>query len=271
MSSTGEGFEHDLFVGAEERNPQRAARQAGEKPRLRRFYKVAVAAPAAGGFAILLDGKPLRTPAKAGFVAPNEALAQAVAAEWEGQGEYIEPATMPLTRLANSAIDGVAARMAEVEADAAKYAGSDLICYRAGEPEGLAKAEAEAWDPLLRFAREKCGARLLLVEGLIHQPQPETAVAALAASIRAYVGDGPASPFRLAALHAMTALSGSCVIALAVATGEIGADAGFDAAQVDEDYQLRLWGADSEALARRERRREEMHAAAQMSWLAGRA
>ena len=184
--------------------------------------------------------------------------------------EVIEPAIMPLTRLANSALDGVTARFAEVEADVGKYAGSDLICYRAGEPEALTRAESEAWDPLLRFARERCDARFILAEGLTHQAQPQAAVMAFRAAIRAYVGSGAAASFRLAALHAMTTLTGSCVIALAVAMGEFGVEAGFDAAQVDEDHQMRLWGDDAEALGRRERRLGEMRAAAQMSALVGR-
>jgi len=271
MKDGRDGFEGAFFVDGQERNALRNARQAGEKPRLRRFYKEVATGPAAGGVTVLLDGKPLRTPAKAAFVAPSQALAQAVAGEWAAQGDEIEPATMPLTRLSNSAIDGVAARMVEVEADAAAYARSDLICYRAGEPETLSRAETRAWDPLLLFARERLGARLVVAEGVMHQAQPEPAVAALAGAMRAHVGEGPAAPFRLAALHAMTTLSGSLVIALAVAMDEIDVDAGFDAAQVDEDYQLRLWGADSEALARRERRCEEMRAAAQMWRLAGRA
>lgn len=269
MADEGDGFEQGFFVGDIERNPLRTAKQLGEKRGPRRFYKEAVAAPVPGGFAVLLDKRSARTPAGATLIAPSEALAQALAAEWDAQGEQIDPAAMPLTRLTNSALDGVAARLAEVEADVAKYAGSDLICYRAGEPEALARAEAEAWDPLARFARETCGARLILVEGLVFRPQPEAAVAALAAAIRDYVGAGAAAPFRLAALHAMTTLSGSCVIALAVARGEIDADAGFAAAQVDEDCQMRVWGADSEALARRERRLGEMRAAAQMARLAG--
>ena len=169
---------------------------------------------------------------------------------------------MPLTRQANSAIDGVAPRMAEVEADVVKYAGSDLICYRADGPDSLVRAQTEAWDPLVQFAREKCGARLILCEGVTFHPQSSEALAAVAARARAHVGAGAGSPFRLAALHAMTTLTGSCIVALAVALREIDAEAGFAAAYVDEDYQMRVWGADAEAMARRERRRDEMRAAA---------
>jgi chaperone required for assembly of F1-ATPase len=269
MAEETDGFDAGFFIGDKERNPLRAAAQPGETRRPRRFYKEAAAAPVEGGFALLLDNRRARTPAGAALIAPSEALAQALASEWSAQGESVDPASMPLTRLANSALDGVAARLAEVEADVAKYVGSDLICYRAGEPEALARAEAEAWAPLVRFAREKCGAKLTLVEGVVFQPQPRAAVAALAAAIKNYVGADAAAPFRLAALHAMTTLSGSCVIALAVATGEIDAEAGFAAAQVDEDYQMRVWGADAEALARRARRLGEMCAAARMAHLVG--
>lgn len=269
MADETKGFDANFFVEAGERNPLRAARQAGERRLPRRFYKEARTAPVARGFAVLLDGKQARTPAGAALIAPSAELAQALALEWGSQGELLDPAAMPLTLLANTALDGVAARLAAVEADVAKFAASDLVCYRAGEPEALIRAEAEAWDPLLRFAREKCGARLILVEGVIFQAQPATALAALAQAIRAFVGTGAGAPFRLAALHTITTLAGSCVIALATALGEIEVDAAFAAAQVDEDYEMRVWGADVEALARRERRFGEMRAAAQMAQLAG--
>jgi chaperone required for assembly of F1-ATPase len=269
MADEGNGFAAGFFVGAQERNPLRAASQPGEKRGPRRFYREVTTAPASGGFAVLLDKKGARTPAGGALVAPSEALAEAAALEWAAQDEWLDPAAMPLTRLMNSALDGVALRLAEVEADVVRYAASDLICYRAGAPEALARAEAEAWDPLARFARDKCGAKLAFVEGIVFRPQPEAAVAALAAAIRDYVGAGAGAPFRLTALHAMTTLSGSCVIALAAAIEEIAADTAFAAAQVDEDYQMRVWGADAEALARRERRRVEMRAAAQMAVLTG--
>ncbi|HMK89456.1 MAG TPA: ATP12 family protein [Methylocystis sp.] len=267
MSNAGDGFEQDVFVGAEERKPVRSAPQPGEKPRVRRFFKEVATAPIEGGFAVLLDGRSLRTPARVQLILPTQALAEAVAQEWAGQGETLDPASMPLTKMANSAIDGVAQRLAEVEADAVKYAESDLVCYRAGEPQSLKRAEAAAWDPLVRFARETCGARLSLVEGVMFQQQPRSAVAALADAVRRHVSSDASAPFRLAALHALTTLSGSLVIALAVALGEIDAEAGFTAAQVDEDHQMRQWGADAEALAGRERRRSELLAAAQMGRL----
>jgi chaperone required for assembly of F1-ATPase len=251
-----------LFVGARERDPLRAVAEGGKPKRLARFYKEVSVAPQAPGFAVLLDGKPLRTPARAPLLASSQALAEAIAEEWKNQAEQIDPQRMPLTRLANSAIDGVGPRMAEVEADAAKYAGSDLVCYRAGDPEALVAAQREAWDPLLAFIRERCGARFALSEGVIHHAQPAQTLEAIGRLLRETVGEGGGAPFRLAGIHSMTTLSGSLVVALAVALRHLDADAGFAAAHVDEDFELRVWGMDEEALMRRERRLEEMRAAA---------
>lgn len=258
-----------MFIAPSQRDPLRAVAEGGKPKRLARFYKTVAVAPQAQGFAVLLDGKPLRTPARAPLLTPTEALAQAIAKEWEQQGDHVEPGQMHLTRLANSALDGVASRMDEVEADAAKYAASDLVCYRAGDPESLVEAQSEAWDPLLAFLRERHGARFSLSEGVIHHAQAPETLEATARLLHEVVGDGPAAPFRLAGIHAMTTLSGSLVVALAVALRQIDADAGFAAAHVDEDYQLRVWGGDAEALERRARRLEEMRAAAQCVALAG--
>ncbi len=134
MSDEPAGFGDDFFVAPGERDPVRAARDAA-RPLPRRFYSEATAAPAEGGFALLLDGRTVRTPGKRGIIVPSRPLADALAAEWAGQGEAIDPSTMPLTRIVNAALDGVATHMAEVEADTIKYAASDLICYRAAEPE----------------------------------------------------------------------------------------------------------------------------------------
>jgi len=269
MSTRNDDLASALFIEGGERDPMRSAARGGRPVLPKRFYKKAEAAPAVGGFAVLLDGKPVRTPARGVLVLPTQALAQALAAEWDAQGESLDPNLMPLTRLANSAIDGVASQMAEVEADVVKYAGSDLICYRAGGPDSLVCAQAEAWDPLVQFAREKCGARLILCEGVTFHPQAPEALAAIAARVRTHVGAGAAAPFRLAALHAMTTLTGSCIVALATSLREIDVEAGFTAAHVDEDHQMRVWGADAEAMARRARRLDEMRAAARLSALAG--
>jgi chaperone required for assembly of F1-ATPase len=258
-----------LFVDGRERDPLRWVAEEGKRKILKRFYEEASVAPQGEGFAVLLDGKALRTPARAPLLVPTQASAQAIAAEWAGQGETVDPASMPLTRLANSALDGVAPRMAEVAADAARYAESDLLCYRAAEPESLVRAQNEAWDPPLAFIREKCGARFVLSEGVIFHAQAEESLQAVAALLNETVGRTPAAPFRLAGLHVMTTLTGSVLLALAVALRFRDVEAGFAAARVDEDHQMRVWGEDVEALTRRARRLEEMRAAARLAALAG--
>jgi chaperone required for assembly of F1-ATPase len=172
---------------------------------------------------------------------------------------------MPLTKLMNTALDGVAGQMAEVEAEVAKYAASDLICYRAGAPESLAAAQSSAWDPLVAFARDRLGAKLALAEGVMFIEQPQEALDAFARAVRDYVGEGPSAPLRLAALHVMTTLTGSAIIALATALRKLDAAAAWAAANVDEDWQMRAWGADAEALARRAERLKEFEAAATLA------
>ncbi|MGJ0393414.1 MAG: ATP12 family chaperone protein [Methylocystis sp.] len=261
MPNVPTGFDADFFVAGSERDPVKTARDPA-RPLPRRFYKEAATGEAEGGFSVLLDGRPLNTPAKRRVVVPSRDLAEALAAEWAGQGEHIDPATMPLTKLVNSAIDGVAQQMADVEAELVKYAGSDMICYRAGEPESLAAAQRAAWDPLLAFARDRFGARLTLAEGVMFAAQPEASTVALAAAVRAHVGEGAAAPLRLAALHVMTTLTGSLILALAKALNQIDLGEAWAAAHIDEDYQMQAWGADAEALARRDARFKEMAAAA---------
>lgn len=264
MSKEPIGLDSDFFVSAGERDPVKAAREPA-RPLPKRFYKEAAAAPKEGGYGIFLDGRPVNTPAKHPLLAASLPLAEAIAAEWANQGETIDPATMPLTKLMNTALDGVAGQMEEVEAEVAKYAGSDLICYRAGEPESLAAAQSAAWDPLVAFARDRLGARLALAEGVMFIEQPREALDAISRTLREYVGDGAGAPLRLAGLSVMTTLSGSAVIALATALSEIDVAAAWDAANVDEDWQMRAWGADAEAMARRAARFKEFEAAAMLS------
>ncbi|WP_457796109.1 ATP12 family chaperone protein [Methylocystis sp. S23] len=264
MTNEPTGFGADFFVPESERDPVKAARDPARRPP-KRFYKEAAVEESEGGFSVLLDGRPVNTPARRRVVVPSRALAEALAAEWAGQGETIDPAAMPLARLVNSAIDGVAQRMDEVAAELVKYAGSDMICYRAGEPESLAAAQRAAWDPLLAFARDKLGARLILAEGVMFAAQPEAAIQALASAIRAQTGEGPGAPLRLASLHVMTSLTGSLILALAKSLNEIDLATAWAAAHIDEDFQMRAWGADAEALARRDARFKEMAAAAFLS------
>jgi chaperone required for assembly of F1-ATPase len=200
----------------------------------------------------------MRTPAKGVLAVPSRALAEAIAAEWEAQRDRIDPAVMPLTRLVNSALDGVRGREGEVRAEIAKYAASDLVCYRASEPEGLARRQAELWDPVLAWSRGTLGADFRTAEGLMPVAQPEAVHAAVA---RELAGEGA---LRLAALHVMTTLMGSALLALAHARGAVSAEAAWSAAHVDEDWQIARWGEDADAAARRQRRWAEMQAASRM-------
>ncbi|HRD78310.1 MAG TPA: ATP12 family protein [Hyphomicrobiaceae bacterium] len=206
-------------------------------------------------FRVLLDGRPVRTPAKALVVLPTERLARAVAAEWEAQGDEIKPASMPLVRLVNSALDGVRGREAEVAADIAKYAASDLVCYRAESPAELVQRQVAHWDPLLDWAAEALGCRLARTTGLMPVTQAEAAIKAVLAAIDAK------DIYRLAALHVATTLLGSAILGLALMRRRISGDAAWTAAHVDEDWQAEQWGHDGEAEERRAARRRDLGAA----------
>ena len=223
--------------------------------KVKRFYATAKAGETEGGFAVQLDGRIVRTPAKRQLVAPTRALAEAIAAEWAAQGETIAPASMPLTRLAHSALDGVAEALEATIAEITAYAGSDLVCYRATEPEALAARQAAAFDPALAFAERTLGARFSLAGGIMHVAQPEESLAAVRAAI-------PREPFAVTALQGLTSLSGSALLALAVARGAMTVEAAWAAAHVDEDFQSERWGADEEAMRRREGRWRDFAAAA---------
>jgi chaperone required for assembly of F1-ATPase len=241
------------------RDPMRAA-QANMRPLpVRRFYKAVEVREADGRHALMLDGRGARTPGRNPLVAPSRALMLKVAAEWDRQHETIDPAGMPLTRLLNSAIDGVAHTMAETRADILRYAGSDLLCYRAEEPENLVERQAHAFDPVLSWAAETLGARFNVTAGVMHVAQPHAALKGIGAALEAY--DDPAA---LAALSAMTTLTGSALLALAVARGLLSPESAWQAADIDEDFQAERWGADAEASVRREARWREFEAAAIM-------
>lgn len=259
----GDDLSSAIFIGDAERDPLRAAQKDQRRALPKRFYKEATFAAAEGGFAILLDGRPVRTPAGAQLALPSEPAAALVAAEWAAQGDAIDPATMPVTRLVNSALDGVARDIAGVAADIVKYLGSDLVCYRAGEPATLVAAQAALWDPVLEFARRAFGARFALAEGVMFVDQPVAATAAAGRVVEAHANacDGA---LRLAALHSMTTLTGSALIALAHVCGHFDVRQAWDAAHVDEDHQMRLWGMDAEALARRSVRFVDMKAASDL-------
>lgn len=229
----------------------------------KRFYKKAGIAQSDGRWAVQLDGRPVRTPARAELAFAERALAEAVAAEWDAQGEQVDPRTMPLTRLVNSALDGVAGREREVNDDICSYAGTDLVCYRAAQPRELVALQARHWDPVLEWSTEALGARFVLAEGIIHQAQPETSLAHVRAALKGY------DPVALAALHVITTMTGSALLALALARGHLTADQVWTAAHVDEDWQISQWGEDAEAAARRAVRRIDFDAAVRALNLGG--
>ncbi len=224
------------------------------RPLPKRFYKEAAVAGEEAPFAIALDGRPVKTPLKRPLAMPQRALAEAVAAEWQRQGEHVDPATMPLTRLANTALDRVAGDEARIIAEIAEYVGSDLLCYRAEGPEGLIEREARHWDPVLVWARAHLAHPFIATTGLVHQPQPEPTLAA----VREHLARRDA--FVLTALHNMATLTGSALLAMAVEAEHLDADAAWAAAHVDEDWQIEQWGADEEAERRRQARRDEFDA-----------
>jgi chaperone required for assembly of F1-ATPase len=239
--------------GLERIDPTESARRSMRALK-RRFYQEAAVRDGAAPFGIVLDGRPIRTPARRALAAPSLPLAEAIAAEWRAQTEFIVPAAMPLTRLANTIIDGVAAAQDEVADEIANYLGSDLVCYRAATPEGLVARQGRHWDPILAWAAATLGATFAVGEGVIHVPQPADAVARARAAI-------PRDPWRLGALHAVTTLTGSALMALALARGDIGLDAAWAAAHVDEDWNMGFWGRDAFALERRAYLFAEMQAA----------
>jgi chaperone required for assembly of F1-ATPase len=225
------------------------------KPGAKRFYKEVAVAEDGGGFALLLDGKPVKTPAGHALRAPTRALAESIAGEWRAQGDIIVPDTMPLTKSLNTVLDRVAAHREEIIEDLAKYAGSDLLCYRADSPAELMLRQQEAWDPWLAWASERHGARLLVTLGMSHIVQSEEALARLRAAIAAH------DDHALVALHAAITITGSAVLGLAFAARAITGEAAMQAALVDEDYQAELWGRDLEAERLRARRLAELKAA----------
>jgi len=224
-------------------------------PLPKRFYKDVTVAPAEDGFAILLNGKPVRTPRKLPLRVPTRALADAIAAEWAAQKERVDPASMPLSKLAITAIDGVASHMADVAAEIVKFAGSDLLCYRAEAPEALRVLQAAAWDPMLRWAEDELGVHLATAKGVMPVTQRQESLARVAAAV------APFEAMALTSLHVLTTLTGSAILALAHAAGRISAEAAWAAAHVDEDWQVSQWGVDVEAAERRARRWAEMQAA----------
>ena len=222
---------------------------------MKRFYKQAVAQPAEMGFEIRLDDRPVKTPARHPLRLPSQALAQAVADEWNSQGEEVDPRSMPLTGLANAAIDRIAPDPEAFAAGLARYGESDLLCYRADSPDALVRRQAELWDPILAWARRRFDIDFEIVCGIMHRPQHEGTLRQLAHAVAAR------EPFELAALSPLVTIGGSLVVALALAEEAIDLDTAWAAATLDEAWQAEQWGEDAEAAATLEARRREFAAA----------
>jgi chaperone required for assembly of F1-ATPase len=234
----------DEVAGQSAVDPMESARRSSRAVQRKRFYSSADVGQTDGGFTITLDGKPIKTPSGRTVIVPVRSLAETIAAEWNAQGEFIDPLTMPVTRFANSVVQGVVENVAAVSDDVTKYFGSDLLFYRAGHPEGLVAREAAHWDPILFWVAETLGAHFMLAEGVMHVRQPPSAIAAARGAL-------PADPWAIAALHVITALTGSALLALALFHGVIEADQAWAAAHVDEDWNAEKWGVDAEMAARR--------------------
>lgn len=231
-----------------------------ERPLPARFYATASVGE---GNEILLDGRPVKTPMKARLVLPTRALAEAVAREWQAQEKAINPGLMPFTKYANTAIDRAVSERETVLDDFARYAGSDLVCYRAEKPPALVDMQALHWNPVIDDARVTLGVPFRLAQGIIHVAQEPAAIAA-ARSAAALL-----DPFRLTILYNLTTLTGSALLSLMVVQGRASAEQGWAAAHVDEDYQIAEWGADEEAMARRAARRVDYDALTGMLVLLG--
>lgn len=229
---------------------------------MKRFYTKAAAAPCEGGHGIVLDGRPVRTPARALLAVPNAAMAEAIVAEWAAQGEDIDPASMPMTGMANAAIDQIAPDTAAFSATISVYGESDMLCYRADGPDTLVARQAEQWQPLLDWAARHYGVEFAVTQGILHTAQPPETLARLTAAAAAHC------PFTLAALSKLVPISGSLVIGLAAVEQAFPIAQLWQAAELDELWQAEQWGDDDEALARRTLRHAEFVMAAEFAGLA---
>ncbi len=235
--------------------PTRVAEPSRESALPKRFYKAADVVREGDTFTVALDGKPVRTPGRKALSVPNETLARSMAAEWAAQKERIDPMTMPLTRLVNTALDGVAADMQAVREDIVRFAGTDLLCYRATGPEPLQERQEAVWGAVLEWAQAH-GMVFETTAGITHVQQPSAALAVFGSKI-AQVDDA----VLLTALHLVTSLTGSAIIALAVLEGELTGETAWEVAHLDEDWNIEMWGEDTDAMARRALRWRDMNAA----------
>lgn len=218
---------------------------------MKRFWKDAAIIPSNNDWGIALDGRSVKTPGRADLAVPSEKLAQAIAAEWNDVADKIDPAAMPMTGLANAAIDRVASAKADFAAGLARYGETEMCCYRASEPDELVARQAESWDPLLDWARDRYGADFVTTSGVMHVEQPAGTLAALSDAL---AGE---SPFCLAGLSPLVTAGGSLLAALAVRHGHLAPDRAWTMTQIDEEWQAEQWGADAEATAAAEHRRRD--------------
>jgi chaperone required for assembly of F1-ATPase len=246
-------FDEDL--GSSPLDLEEAVRNSARTGQRKRFYTSASVRETPEGFAVLLDDRPVRTPSRNVLAAPAREIAETMAAEWEAQRDVINPLTMPLTRLANSIIDGVTGRVDPVVEDIAKYLETDLLFYRAGHPDALVARETAHWDRVLFWAAETLEARFIVTEDIVHVRQPAQAVAAARKAL-------PSDPWVVGALHVVTTLTGSVLLALALMAGRLDADEVWAAAHVDEDWNSEQWGVDEEAAVQRASRLVDFRAAA---------
>ncbi len=222
---------------------------------LKRFYKQASVAETEDGFAIHLDGRPVKTPAGRKLAVPFAALAEAMVAEWQEQGEEIKPKSMPMTQLASTALDRIGPERATILEQLTRFADTDLLCYRADFPHHLVERQMAHWQPLLDWAADHLQARLAVTVGVLAVPQPAAALAALAARLETY------DVWRLCTAQAACAAAGSLVLALALAEGRIDGEQTYQLSQLDETFQIEQWGEDAEATARRDALRRDILAA----------
>jgi chaperone required for assembly of F1-ATPase len=244
---------------SEDDNPMKRAQAAMRAPLPKRFYKQATVGEVDGAFAVLLDGKSAKTLARNALTLPNAALAAVVAAEWNAIESDIDPVRLPLTRLANLAIDAIKIAPQPVIDEIVQYASTDLVFYRAGEPAGLVALQNERWNPVLDWTAANLNARFLLAEGIVHVRQPDESLAAVREA-----AEKLSKPFALAAAASVTNIGGSALIALALANGAMSGDEAWNAAHVDEQWSISQWGEDDEAQRRLAARHAEFSAAAKM-------
>ena len=224
--------------------------------KLKRFWTSVTVTAVPGGHTVLLDGRQVKTPGKTLLVVPTEAMANAIAAEWDAQSGPVRPETMHFTRAANSAIEKVAPQFDEVVGLLAAYGETDLMCYRAAGPDDLAARQAAAWDPLLDWAATALRTPLIPTVGIVHVAQPAASITRLHALTAAL------TPFQIAAFHDLVSLSGSLILAFAVTGGRLTPDLAWTASRIDETWQAEVWGSDDEAVSLAETKRQAFHQAA---------